>query len=170
MLNNDTDGLFLHLKITVMENVILDKIDDDVATRTCVVVVMPDKTYGVTYNKCDEAAVLSMFVVVTTLRNNVTMLINSEAMIVVVNVMIPIANEEISRSRRVIQCCSGRVGVSIWLALRRLIIVHTGIEGNDDLIPEVAVNFRGNVLLVLNDFNKEFDSQALEIACMNDEG
>ena len=67
---------FLHLKITVMENVILDKIDDDVATRTCVVVVMPDKTYGVTYNKCDEAAVLSMFVVVTTLRNNVTMLIN----------------------------------------------------------------------------------------------
>ena len=121
-----------------MENVILDKIDDDVATRTCVVVVMPDKTYGVTYNKCDEAAVLSMFVVVTTLRNNVTMLINSEAMIVVVNVMIPIANEEIARSRRVIQCCSGRVGVSIWLALRRLIIVHTGIEGNDDLIPEVV--------------------------------
>ena len=49
----------------MLNNDILDKTDNDVAARTCIVVAMPDKTYGVTYNKCDGLAKLS------TLRNNV---------------------------------------------------------------------------------------------------
>ena len=47
-----------------------------------------------------------------------------------------------------------------------LISVHINIEGNDDLIPEIALNFGEELSLLLSDFNKGFDLRALKFACV----